>query len=276
MQKTVSGRAPGFLLFFVIGAAILAQPARADFHWNAWVGAQSHDLGRQALAFLPNEIWIHEGDSVVWHFGVDEIHTVTFLTAGQVRPPFPAGCMGFSTSPATFTGATCVTTPPLTKPATFTVQFTVAGNYKAVCLVHPDMTGTVHVLPGTAALPHEQPFYDAQADEQAEHLLAEADHDGHHAHGGWHAGHAGAVGDGEVSSNAGGKSTSALRRFTDGEMTIHAGDRVEWDNQDPSTPHRITFGREPADPMPPSLNVSTDADGARHATLNAPGDSAHS
>src|SRR5215831_4617554 len=27
--------------------------------WNATIGAQSDDLGRQALAFLPNEIWIH-------------------------------------------------------------------------------------------------------------------------------------------------------------------------------------------------------------------------
>jgi len=36
--------------------------------WKASVGAQSKDLGRQALAFLPNEIWTHEGDSVTWTF----------------------------------------------------------------------------------------------------------------------------------------------------------------------------------------------------------------
>lgn len=32
--------------------------------WFATVGAQSNDEGRQALAFLPNEIWIHAGDSI--------------------------------------------------------------------------------------------------------------------------------------------------------------------------------------------------------------------
>jgi plastocyanin len=43
--------------------------------WFATVGAQSNDKGRQALAFLPNEIWIHAGDSITWMFDVDEIHT---------------------------------------------------------------------------------------------------------------------------------------------------------------------------------------------------------
>jgi hypothetical protein len=32
--------------------------------WNATVGAQSNDKGDQALAFLPNEIWIHAGDRI--------------------------------------------------------------------------------------------------------------------------------------------------------------------------------------------------------------------
>lgn len=52
---------------------------------------------------------------------------------------------------------------------------------------------------------------------------------------------------------------------------------VEWENDDPQTPHTITFGQERAgDPFPPSANVTVDSDGARHATLNAPADSAHS
>src|SRR6516165_4095547 len=38
--------------------------------WFATVGAQSSDEGRQALAFLPNEIWIHAGDSIKWTFDV--------------------------------------------------------------------------------------------------------------------------------------------------------------------------------------------------------------
>jgi plastocyanin len=42
------------------------------------------------------------------------------------------------------------------------------------------------------------------------------------------------------------------------------------------TPHTITFGTDPANPVPPSGNVKTDADGARHATINSTSDSVHS
>lgn len=34
--------------------------------WQATVGAQSEDKGRQVVAFLPNELWIHGRDSVQW------------------------------------------------------------------------------------------------------------------------------------------------------------------------------------------------------------------
>src|SRR5215471_16740416 len=87
--------------------------------WLATVGAQSNDKGRQALAFLPNEIWIHAGDSITWRWDADDVHTVTFLTDGATRPNF--GVQPLSSSPATFDGSTSVITPPLVKPATFTV-----------------------------------------------------------------------------------------------------------------------------------------------------------
>jgi plastocyanin len=272
-MKTVGiRRAAPFLFLIIVAIVTAARIGYAQFEWQATVGAQSQNLGRQALAFLPNEIWIHAGDKVTWRFDVDEIHTVTFLTNAQPRPPFPVGCPGFSSNPAVFTGANCVTTPPLTKPQAFTIQFPTPGNFRLVCLVHPDMTGVVHVLNQIAPLPHEQPFYDAQAKEQAVALLSEADRDSEHSH----PDHVIAAGTGQVLANAGGASTAALMRFSAGVMTVHAGQTVEWDTADPATPHTITFGVEPANPMPPSANVTTDPDGARHATLNAPGDSAHS
>ena len=55
-----------------------------------------------------------------------------------------------------------------------------------------------------------------------------------------------------------------------------AGATVEWTNDDPSMPHTITFGTEPAAPFPPSSNVSPDPDGALHATINSTSDSVHS
>lgn len=263
-----------------------AFPALAQ--WQASIGAESPNMGHQALAFLPNEVWIHAGDSITWTVESHEIHTVTFLVTGQVRQPFPVGCPGFSASPATFDGSTCISAAPLaegTPLTTFTVMFPKAGNYKLVCLVHPDMTGTIHVLAAGTLLPHDQAFYDAEAAQQATQLLSDAD-----------MGQAESqatptsmsdplvsdpparvtVGIGEVTGNAGGKRTLSIVRFFHGAITIHAGQTVEWTNHDPSIPHTITFGAEPANDQPPSLNVFVDADGARHAIIASPADNVHS
>ena len=51
---------------------------------------------------------------------------------------------------------------------------------------------------------------------------------------------------------------------------------MEWSNSDPTASRTITFGTEPADPMPPSANVTVDVDGARHAVINPTANSAHS
>lgn len=195
---------PSVRWMVTLALVILPQAVRAQ--WHATVGAQSADKGRQALAFLPNELWIHEGDSITWKFEAGEIHTVTFLASnpvGQERPPFPVGCPGFSSDPTTFDGSTCVTTPPLVEGATFTVRFPLPGNYKLVCLVHPDMTGVVHVLELSKPLPHTQDFYDEEAQAQTRALLSdEGNEDGHSAQG--DSGEPQViVGGGEISTNAG-------------------------------------------------------------------------
>ena len=242
--------------------------------WQATVGAQDQNKGRQVVAFLPNELWIHAGDSILWTVNADEIHTITFLTLGQVRPPFPVGCPGFTVGTAIFDGSNCVSTPPMVSGQTFTVTFPSVGNFKLVCLVHPDMTGVVHVLDTSAPLPHGQDFYDKQAASQANELLADlAQLQGHH--------HAASpngvvVGAGKTLANAGGHNTISLMRFVKPELVIHAGATVEWTNDDPSMPHTITFGTEPQNPIPPSGNVIVDADGALHATIASTSDSVHS
>src|SRR6516165_1784668 len=75
--------------------------------WFATVGAQSSDKGRQALAFLPNEIWIHAGDSITWQFDADEVHTVTFVPDSDTRPAF------FDAPPSapSFDGSKAVSSP---------------------------------------------------------------------------------------------------------------------------------------------------------------------
>ena len=54
-----------------LGAAVVclllasgALSSQAQQTWQATLGAQSKDMGTQAIAFLPNELWIHVGDSV--------------------------------------------------------------------------------------------------------------------------------------------------------------------------------------------------------------------
>lgn len=266
-------RAGTTLVLWLFVAVSAITPAFST-QWNAAVGAQSKDMGHQALAFLPNEIWIHVGDTINWTFAVDEIHTVTFLANGQTRLPFPVGCPGFSASGSSFDGTTCVTTPPMTTGATFSVLFPTAGNYKLVCLVHEDMTGTIHVLDTSVALPHDQAYYDKQAVQQAQDLLSTPDLMAAHTHNS--AAGAVAVGIGKVVANAAGHSTVSVMRFVEPELVIHAGHTVEWSNDDPITPHTITFGVEPANPMPPSSNVTVDADGALHATISSISDSVHS
>jgi plastocyanin len=286
------------LLYFCCAfllAVVMFPPKGHAETWKATVGAQSHDKGRQALAFLPNEMWIHAGDSITWTFNADEIHTVTFLTPSQPRPPFQVGCPGVTPSGSSFNDSMCVTTPPLTSPNTYTVTFPSAGNFKLVCLVHENMTGLVHVLNASQPLPHNQAFYDRQAAIEARDLITDTDNfrshelEDHFSHDDSshdssndlfshdHSGSSNVIaGIGEIVATPGGQQTLSIVRFIRPTTVIHVGQTVEWANFDPITPHTITFGAEPANPIPPSSNVTVDEDGARHAVISAPNESVHS
>ena len=252
--------------------------------WQIQVGAQSGDRGHQALAFLPNEIWIHAGDSITWTFPVSEPHTVTFLTPGppaQVRPPAAVGCPGTTASGSTFDGSTCVNSGRIsTVGTTYTVTFPTAGNYRLVCLVHVNMTGIVHVLSPELPLPHDQDFYNSQAADQQHDLLHDRDHglgDGEGENSLAHD-HRIITGTGEIVSTTGGIQSVSVMRFMQPSITIHAGETVEWDSSDVSG-HTITFGQEPPNvtpATPPSANVFADPDGARHAIITSTSDSVHS
>jgi plastocyanin len=254
-------------------AALVLFPRLLLAQWNATIGAQSADLGRQGLAFLPNEIWIHAGESITWTVEADEPHTVTFLTSDQIRPPFNVGCPGFSEGSATFDGTNCITSTLLFKGEMLTVVFPVAGNFKLVCLVHADMTGTIHVLDPSQPLPHDQAFYDRVAQRESKDLLGDQDAGASKHH---HSGNTVTVGHGEIGATGGGSDSLSVMRFIDPDITVHAGDIIEWTNEDPTTAHTVTFGPEPQDLFDPSSNVTIDADGARHGVLNSPSDSVHS
>lgn len=259
----------------------IPQAVQAQRTWRATVGAQSKDMGRQAIAFLPNELWIHEGDSITWASASGDIHTISFLIAGQPLTPFTVGCPGFSPSGVSFNGSKCVSAPPLVQGQEFTVKFPQAGNYSLVCLVHPHMTGVIHVLARSAPLPHTQTFYDQQAALQTRNLLSDTDRHGHDQMEDMLSArilpkNGVAAGVGEMSATTAGFQSLSVVRFLGGTIEIRAGETVEWSNLDPATPHTVTFGVEPANPGPPSSNVTRDADGALHATIYSPSDSVHS
>jgi plastocyanin len=273
----------------IVSVLVIPQVAQAT-QWHATVGAQSKNKGHQALAFLPNEIWIHAGDSITWTFPVPEPHSVTFLTPGQVRPSVMMGCPGATPDDSAFDASACVNSGRIaTVGTTYTVTFPKAGNYRLVCLIHVNMTGIVHVLDSSLPLPHDQDFYNAQAADQQRDLLS--DHDrglarkfredapddageaNAHAHN-----HMIVTGTGELVSTPGGIQSVSVMRFMQPSVTIHAGETVEWESSDVSG-HTVTFGQEPANvtpQTPPSGNVFADPDGARFAIISSTADNVHS
>jgi plastocyanin len=279
-------------------AAVVAGTASVTVHadeWRVLVGSETHGRGSQALAFLPNEIWIHAGDSIRWIFPTHERHTMTLLRPGQTRPPgfgpvfgVIVGCPGVSPNGSSYDGSACVTSDVLMldenavaeDPPTYSVTFPTVGNFKVVCLIHADMTGVVHVVNPAAALPHDADFYAHEADRQRAAMLADASglakrsalpdaDDGGSAHV--------AAGIGAVVTMTGaGSETASLMRFERRIIVVNVGDTVEWANLDPSINHTVTFGAEPADPRPPSANVSLTSDGARLAVIGSVGDTVNS
>lgn len=284
---------------FVIGlsAVLLSacfltpQRVKAQQTWNLAVGAESSDQAKQAEAFLPNEVWIRPGDSITWTAQPkNEPHTVTFLKPSGIvppppppngPPPCPPPASGVQPSGSSFTGASCVTSGPLTSGNTYTVKFPTAGNYQVICLFHADMTGVVHVVSTNpespfymATLPFIQADYDKQGRDNAADMIGDTDTPMEERNDLPRSLNA-VVMSGEESATAGGREQFSILRFFPGKIVIHVGDTVEWSNTDPAEPHTITFGTEPANPMQ-QVNVKKDGDGALHGTIGSPTDSVSS
>ena len=250
------------LAVFMIPQTAKAAPAPAcgGTLWNANAGAETKDQAVQADGFFPNEVWIAQNDCIQWTFvPVNEIHTLTLLKPGAVRPSFgPPPCppgvppgSGTQPSGSSYDGSACVTSAPMANGATYTVVFPKSGNYKFVCLIHTDMNGTVHVLPKGSPLPYLKSDYDRQAREDAETLLSDGDQP-RHDRDDWNRvdGNAVTAGTGEIVATGGGLRYRAVVRFLPGTIHIHAGESVVWTNLDPTEPHTVTFGAEPANFIP--------------------------
>jgi plastocyanin len=250
------------------GTSLAATPHPVK--WLVNIGGQSPDKARQTNFFFNRDITVDVGDTVQWTQAANEIHTVTLNGNG---PPteVPSG----SDFDGSVSASSPIQTPFDTPGQTFSLRFTKAGNYTYVCLIHSTMHGVIHVQDQGAAYPKTQAQYDAQSQilrasygAQAAALQAKGLID--------------AVTQGPTRSTVGigqlfapDRGSLAVLRFLPSQNVIHAGQTVTWTNMDPETPHTITFGTEPANPLPPSSNVVAGHSGGQ-ATITSPHDAVNS
>jgi plastocyanin len=241
--------------------------------WQATTGAQSGDQGIQALAFFPVELTVNVGDSLTWTFPTHEIHTLSFLCPTPAGSCAPTGRPPFATAPVTpdnfvYHGTEFVNSGPLVRGASYTVDFATPGTFSFVCLVHGQMSGTVHVNGAGTAYPFNQVDYDHQAQQQSSQLLGQGRQMKANEMQAAVAGPSRdqvTLGSGFVTVTSGGAESVLIARFLPPNLEIRAGDTVTWTALDPVTPHTVTFGPEPINPFPPA-----GLDGPGHATINSP------
>lgn len=112
------------------------------------------------------------------------------------------------------------------------------------------------------ALIHSQGFYDDQARDELQALLSaddrqqddRKDRDNDNSV---------IAGIGKILATGGGTQYRAVVRFLPGTARIHEGESIVWTNLDPTEPHTVTFGDEPAGlvptlySLPPALTYPT-------------------
>jgi plastocyanin len=217
---------------------------------QAAVGKAKHGL--QAADYLPRELWIDAGDSVLWKVPTGEPHTITFVAPGQRPPRFdPAnptetqrqggstydgtGYFNSGVMPAAAIGGL------KNAPTTYELTFAKPGDYRYFCLLHGEMVGMVHVLPAGTPVPFTQAQYDAATARQAGALVQQ-----------------GRLLERTALEAAQAKARLVIAgtgsgRIEDQEyfpsrVTVRVGQSVTFLNLDPEAPHTVTFGREPKQP----------------------------
>ncbi len=149
-------------LTLITGAGILL--AMAFLYGQQAAGAQEETLnvgagvGTGTIAgnvFAPGEFTVHSGDSVKWTIASDEPHTVTFGENPEGGPPpswpatfdIPPGPpVPVDLGPVDFSGSGFINTGVIFRDSTLTVRFPETGSFIFNCVIHPGMSGTVHVV----------------------------------------------------------------------------------------------------------------------------------
>jgi plastocyanin len=231
-------------------AGFLQSPALAAEvqTWDVQAGSASFDSAGPSGGgnrFYPEAITIHQGDRVT--FTPIGPHTVTFN-----RPPGPVFRLFMPSGGTTISSPTQQTNSgifgggPGAGSYTLTFASTVpTGSYKVICALHIGMVETIHVVAAGAALPKTPAEYRALAQReiardlatQAE-IAAEAREDFEDEDG-----------SPTVLVGAGNRRVTNLRFFP-ADVTVRVGQRVTFlKTKDPTEPHTVTFGTQPADPI---------------------------
>ncbi len=232
-------------------AALPSARASSPATFHVTLATANADMSVMGMAFYPAAITLHSGDVVAFTNTLPEPHTVTFGLSGPVSVPSaffkPQNLSGPGVG--TYTGTGILNSGWLFPGGPFgnavTITIAVApGTYTFRCALHPAMVGTIAVVPDGQALPYTDAQYQLFARSQMTQDLAHGTY--YRVQSALAAAKASDIGGTgiEVAIGGGNGVTSVMRFFSD-NITIHVGDTVHFVNQDPYTPHTVTFGAEP-------------------------------
>lgn len=225
--------------------------AAAPQTFHVTLGAASSDMALMGMAYYPGAITLHRGDVVVFTDYLPEPHTVTAGVTGPITDPFaffaPQNLTGPGT--ATFTNTGILNSGILIPQGPFGNSIAITmdvgpGTYTFQCALHPLMHGTVTVVPDSQKLPKTDAQYSKIAHAR---MTVDIAHARDIAEASAFAAETAADigGTGIEVAVGGGNGVSTVMRFFSSSLTIHVGDTVHFVNQDPFTPHTVTFGEEP-------------------------------
>jgi plastocyanin len=160
------------------GAATTAPAGGAAISMQAGLN-DPKDPNIAVLQYLPQSVTITAGGTVEWRIAGPEPHSVTFLAAGKTLPPGGPDTTLFAPTPApnnTYDGKSLVNSglvPQGPAPAPpFRLTFPTAGKFGFVCVIHPQMTGTVNVV-DTGAKADTQADVTSRSDTELNQWLTE-------------------------------------------------------------------------------------------------------
>jgi plastocyanin len=266
------------------GLSISGPPVHGATTWTVAAGGGTSDDAVQAYVFGPTSITIDEGDTVTWQIGSGEPHTISFgydnqgppppLTTPQVIGQFierlesPAGVTPGATPSWSGTGqlSSGIVGADPNPSKSFSVTFPKAGSYNYLCLFHPpNMKGTVVVQAAGTPYPQTQQQVSAAGSQQTQAAVAK----GQGVLPTVNAITKKTSPDGSTSWTvpAGvGTLDSAILRFGS-PLAVKVGDTVTWVDQDPATPHTVTFtpGGQPLAPADEPIPESSIVGGGSYA-----------